>query len=53
MANEPRLYSRRAFGMVAAGAALYAGVPFTSGYLGYAADRDGYDPRSTFIRLKP
>jgi hypothetical protein len=51
MANKPRLYSRRAFGTVAVGAAVYAGVPFTSGYLGYAADRDGYDPRSTFIRL--
>jgi hypothetical protein len=51
MAKEPKWYSRRTIGMMAAGAAVYGGVPFTSGYLGYAADRDGYDPRSTFIRL--
>jgi hypothetical protein len=37
--------------MAAAAFALYGGVPFTSGCLGYRADRDDYDPRSTFIRL--
>lgn len=51
MANEPRLYSRRSFGMATAAFALYGGVPFASGYLGYRADRDNYDPRSIFIRL--